>query len=67
MGVGVLSYCNNLKKVLCKAKEPPVISGEGYPHDYFAPSHCTLYVPKGSLENYKTAVYWKTFEIIIEE
>ena len=30
-------------------------------------SHCTLYVPKGSLESYKAAPVWKEFANIKEE
>lgn len=39
---------------------PPSLQGNVY-------SDCVLYVPKGSLEKYKAADYWKKYKDIREE
>lgn len=39
---------------------PPTMSGTVY-------SGCTLYVPKGCVEKYRSADYWKDYKTIVEE
>lgn len=55
--------CNNLQEIHLKGTTPPDISY--WSNDYM--SHCTLFIPKGSLAAYKKTNYWSLFYDIIEE
>lgn len=57
------SNCNNLQEIHLKGTTPPDISY--WSNDYM--SHCTLFIPKGSLAAYKKTNYWSLFYDIIEE
>ncbi len=48
------------KELHVKLATPPSLQGNVY-------SDCVLYVPKGSLEKYKAADYWKNYKDIREE
>ena len=52
--------CTNLTTIICKALIPPTIDYETFTS--FTP---TLYVPKASLEAYRTANIWKQFQTIL--
>ena len=57
------AWCNNLQEIHLKGTTPPDISY--WSNDYM--SHCTLFIPKGSLAAYKKTNYWSLFYDIIEE
>ena len=63
-GIGdyAFSYCLSLNSVTCRAAEPPVL-GE-YVFDYVNCSKIPLYVPRASLDKYKSAEQWKEFNPI---
>lgn len=73
IGGGTFAGSLKLKTITCKSITPPQIN----PQDYFygsrltfpesAYSNATVYVPKGSLDRYKTAEGWKNFTTIIEK
>lgn len=63
--IGDYAFSSNyLKEINCKASTPPSISEECF--RYYG-KEITLYVPKGSLNAYKTAEGWKQFINIIEK
>lgn len=53
----------NMKYVRCNRKEPLALSLSPFANA----SECTLIVPKGTLEAYKTANKWNEFSVIEEE
>lgn len=53
--------CTSLDTVICCAKTPPT----SYNDSFSDKGNLTLCVPQVSLENYKTATYWKDFGNII--
>ena len=57
--------CKNLKKVTSKIANPFAISDETFDSDTY--SKGTLYVPKGSVAQYKATDGWKNFKNIVEE
>ena len=63
-GIGdyAFSYCLSLNSVTCHAAEPPVL-GE-YIFEYVDCSKIPLYVPRASLDKYKSAEQWKEFNPI---
>ena len=61
-----VSECPNLVAIHCKSAVPAEIAETDKVFTKVA-SHCTLYVPKGSLESYKAAPVWKEFANIKEE
>lgn len=59
--------CKSLKKVICHAIKVPQImffNGDYNPFDK-CPKERILYVPYASLEDYKSADYWKDFAQIL--
>lgn len=58
-------FCENLVKVTCKRKTPPIV-GLNIFHPYSL-RHGTLHVPKGSIEAYRKDPFWGKFSTIIEE
>ena len=68
MGYDVFAQCAALKEIHCKAATPPVAkNGDVSIFRNFAKSECTLYVPTGSLNEYKNATEWKGFKNIVGE
>ena len=57
--------CKNLEKVNSKLANPFAISDETFDSDTY--SKATLYVPKGSVAQYKATDGWKNFKNIVEE
>lgn len=61
-GSDIFSGCTNLKKLHCKATEPPLCDNL-----LGIEETATLYIPKGTLAKYKDAASWRNFKTIIEE
>ena len=57
--------CKNLKKVNSKIAKPFAISVETFDSDTY--SNGTLYVPKGTVAQYKATDGWKNFKNIVED
>ena len=57
--------CKNLEKVTSMLAKPFAISDETFDSDTY--SKATLYVPKGSVAQYKATDGWKNFKNIVEE
>ena len=56
-------WCDNLNKIECEAKKPPVTGGSQY-GIFTNENFINLYVPAESLNLYKTAKEWKDFKYI---
>lgn len=67
IGNGVFSCCEKLKALSCFWGKPIAISLAVFQDTYdekFDFNNCTLYVPQGSYEAYRTADVWKDFGTI---
>lgn len=71
LSVQIIGYnsfldCENLKEINCLNTTPPKLDNEEYTH--FEPditfTNATVYVPKGSVESYKTTLPWSKYEKI---
>ena len=55
--------CSSLKSVYCKATTPP--TGDSEMFSYYSngdmPIGCKIYVPRNSVESYKSAEYWRQY------
>ena len=58
------AYCNNLSSVVSKMENPCTIYYDCFLDDVFY--NATLYVPKGTREDYKSTDYWSRFLHIVE-
>lgn len=56
--------CNSLKSIY--ALNPQGIGIKGKPFEEYTQSQCTLYIPKGSMYNYKYWEEWNAFNHIVE-
>lgn len=56
--------CNSLKSIY--ALNPQGIGIKGKPFEEYTQSQCTLYVPEGSMYNYKRLEEWNAFNHIVE-
>lgn len=56
--------CNHLTSVISKMENPCYIYFDCFPNDVFY--NVTLYVPKGTIDKYKSTDYWNKF-VFIEE
>lgn len=56
--------CNSLKSIY--ALNPQGIGIKGKPFEEYTQSQCTLYVPEGSMDNYKRGEEWNAFNHIVE-
>lgn len=68
------TYCFDLcplKEIHCKSTNPintnTLFGWPNYDNYKFLTSTCKLYVPKGSMQVYKSANYWKNFTNVLEE
>ncbi|MBR2325734.1 MAG: leucine-rich repeat domain-containing protein [Alistipes sp.] len=61
-------YCTSLEEVYCKPTTPP--TGDKYMFSYydggFKPIGCKIYVPRNSVEAYKSTQYWSDYASYIE-
>ena len=57
--------CSNLTNVHCKCSSPPSLPNGTF--DSHTQLKGTLYVPYGSLSNYKKNFNWNSFKQIVEE
>lgn len=62
---GGFAECNSLREIHCNVQSPPAIDAETFPSVIYSVG--TLYVPKGTLESYRTAPIWMNFANIVEE
>ena len=58
LGSSAFEGCTGLKSIYCKAITPPTLSG--YAFDFFAKG-VEIYVPRVSVNAYKSAVLWRNF------
>lgn len=63
--MGNFYECKNLKTIYCKATTPPTVTSSSFLSYYhqsgtqlYKPILCKIYVPKDSVNSYKTAQYW---------
>ena len=59
-------YCKYLERVYCQALTPPtgnnyMFSYYDYGGDVYKPIGCTIYVPRESVDAYKSAKYWRDY------
>lgn len=62
IGKNAFTNCSGLTSIHCKAKNVPYASSALVDHE-----NCTLYVPKESVDAYKSTYPWNTFKNIIGE
>lgn len=71
IGMGIVDHCEETLKEIHSKMVQPLLLGEypEYAFFYYAKQSdiCTLYVPKGSKDNYSKAAGWKNFKRIVEE
>ena len=61
----VFRKCSKLTEITVQNPVPPTVSASTF--DNNITSACKLYVPKGCVEIYKKANYWKNFSVIQED
>jgi len=64
IGESASAYCSGLTSVISKMKNPCSIRSDCFPIDVFY--NVTLYVPKGTVDKYKSKYYWNKF-VFMEE
>lgn len=62
IGSSAFGWCSALKTVVCLASEPPALGENVF--EGFDPMHCSLEVPKESVELYRNAPGWREFSRI---
>lgn len=81
IGPGAFLNCSELHDIYCLGQTPPMIIEPGKDPSQISdvpfkqlfgntsptPSSCTLHVPAGTLEAYRSAWVWKEFENIVED
>lgn len=65
IGENAFDGCYNLKKVTSKLAKSFAISDETFDSDTY--TNATLYVPKGTVAQYKATDGWKNFKNIVED
>ena len=65
IGDFAFGICSGLTSIHCKSETP--INLRSTPFDYKTTNFATLYVPKGSIDAYKSAYKWREFQNILEE
>ena len=58
IGDWAFRYCDSLKKVYCKPTTPPTVDSSMF---FDNASDRTIYVPRNSVEAYKSAEYWSSY------
>ena len=64
IGDGAFAECSSLKSVYCKPTTPPTGSGNMFSYwfyNYYKPLGCKIYVPRNSVDLYKSAVGWNNY------
>ena len=64
IGVDAFYNCSGLTSVISKMENPCYIGSSCFPNDVFY--NVTLYVPKGTVDKYKSTNYWSKF-VFMEE
>ena len=64
IGEGAFASCDGLTSVISKIENPCYIDYYCFPNDVFY--NVTLYVPKGTVDKYKSTDYWSRFMFIEE-
>lgn len=64
ISTGAFSGCSLLEEVRCYSSTPARIKSDTFDTDHF--NKAVLYVPEGSINNYKADEYWKLFRKINE-
>lgn len=64
IGLRAFNGCNSLESIY--AFNPQGIGIKGKPFEEYTQSQCTLYVPEGSMYNYKRWEEWNAFNHIVE-
>ncbi len=81
IGPGAFMNCSELHDIYCLGQTPPMIIEPGKDPSQISdvpfkqlfgstsptPSSCTLHIPAGTLETYRSAWVWKEFENIVED
>ncbi len=63
-------YCESLERVYCKATTPPTLGEaafDNYENGAAKPIGCTFYVPKSSVELYKSKEGWDKYKNYVKE
>ena len=60
IGQYAFEYCKSLKSIYCKATTPPRID-HAWDLSLFRDSNCKVYVPRNSVEAYKSADGWSGY------
>ena len=63
IGHGAFTRCTSLKEVYCKAATPPAVRNDMFSYNA---SGRKIYVPRESVEAYKSAKYWSDYASEIE-
>ena len=58
--------CSRLRFFYCKALNPPLLSGTGSIFSFLSTDDMKIYVPRASVNKYKTASGWSDYKDIIE-
>ena len=70
IGYAAFYGCNSLTSVYCKATTPPSLGAyafQYYSNDRYINIGCTIYVPRGCGEAYKSATSWRNYAAHIVE
>ena len=65
IGVGAFIYCYYITSVTCLAKECPVYDKDSWYDLFSVYDTATLYVPKQSIDAYKTTDPWSSFVNVV--
>ncbi|MBP3482744.1 MAG: leucine-rich repeat protein [Alistipes sp.] len=58
IGSYVFWYCSSLTTVYCRPQNPPSLGGESFDG---TPSNLKIYVPRASVDKYKSASWWSSY------
>ncbi len=64
IGEKAFNRCTGLKKIYCKTILPPTIDSNTF--NDLVKSQCTVFVPEGTLQTYKSAIGWAEFPNITD-